>query len=165
MQLKSLRKPMTKQTLSRHSTQRVSLTGGAVSYRVIRSDSARKIRIRIGPQGMEVIHPKVRSTADVKTFLRTNEQWILNQLTRVRSLHGFRKRKSDVDDQILLKGMPMRIIVSDSLHRKGTSKVIAKNGMLLVIKGTGSKTPVAKTLEYWLRRQARAEISKHLEII
>ena len=53
-----------------------------VDYRIVRSKAAAKLRVRVGPNGVEVVQPTARDRQDVSAFLRRNEVWILDQLRR-----------------------------------------------------------------------------------
>jgi predicted metal-dependent hydrolase len=61
----------------------IQLAGRRVEYRLVRSTTARKMRVRIGPGGFEVVHPAGRGNSDVPTFLNRNKGWVLAQLDRV----------------------------------------------------------------------------------
>jgi hypothetical protein len=39
------------------------------------------------------------------------------------------------------------------------------DGEIVVRRGTGSQTPVARSLENWLRKQARTEIESHIAVV
>src|SRR4051794_7796627 len=96
----------------RSSTQhRIHLGGRLVEYRVVRSTPARKLRVRVGPAGVEVVHPIGRKAPAASRFLATNEQWVLEQLDRVERLRNLRRVKSSTRDQILFRGEPTRVRV------------------------------------------------------
>lgn len=50
----------------------ITLAGRKVEYRVIRSKAAQKLRVRVGPKGVEVLQPAEREDGDVTAFLRAN---------------------------------------------------------------------------------------------
>ena len=51
----------------------IRLGGRRVDYRVVRSRAARKLRVRVGPNGVEVVQPAARNGEDVFAFLGRNE--------------------------------------------------------------------------------------------
>ena len=55
----------------------VKLGGRNLEFRQVASKSARKLRLRVGPRGVEVVKPLGRSDDDVISFLDQNEAWIL----------------------------------------------------------------------------------------
>src|SRR5207247_5599931 len=116
-----------------------------------------KFRIRIGPQGVDVIYPSERPTGQIKPFLRKNEKWIIDQLKRVHAIRRVRKSQED-SSQILFRGIPTPIVVLEASERRRKNKVLFDGETLVILKGSKSKTHSSKSLEYWLRRQARADI-------
>ena len=68
------------------TVEHVRLGGQRLAYRLISSPAARKLRVRVGPTGVDVVQPKGRSSEDVIAFLRSNEKWILGQLHRAEQL-------------------------------------------------------------------------------
>ena len=111
------------------------------------------------------MQPVDRNRDEVSAFLDQNEEWILDQLQRVERL-----RKIRVTDrrrlarfffaasarQFASKGRTQR-------SREAISSVLV-DGEIVVRRGSGSQTPVARSLENWLRRQARADIEKQLTL-
>jgi predicted metal-dependent hydrolase len=70
-----MERPDAMKTATQHH---VRLGGRRVDYRVVRSTAARKLRIRVGPSGVEVVQPAVRNGEDVSAFLNRHEGWILH---------------------------------------------------------------------------------------
>jgi hypothetical protein len=66
--------------------------------------AARKLRVRVGIGGMEVVHPKARELAEVEPFLRSNAAWIVSQLDRVDRLRSVRKPRPSNAREILYRG-------------------------------------------------------------
>jgi predicted metal-dependent hydrolase len=64
----------------------ILLCGRRVDFRRVCSRTARKLRVRVGITGVEVIQPEARSTEDVSDFLQINGAWIIDQLQRIESL-------------------------------------------------------------------------------
>jgi predicted metal-dependent hydrolase len=143
---------------------RIELGGRRVDYRLVASRSARKLRVRVGLSGIEVVQPVNRTDDDVLAFLDQNEEWILDQLQRIERL-----RKIRVADrrqgEILFRGERTRIRIEGTTTRSRGNLVRLVDGEIVVQRPSGSQTPVARSLENWLRRQARAEIEKQLEIV
>jgi predicted metal-dependent hydrolase len=140
------------------SMHTVTLGGQRVTYRLVVSRTARKLRLRIGPQGIDVIHPSERPVAHVKAFLRANQKWIVGQLGRVRSIRVAGSVRPT--SQILFRGSPTLVEVTSCTQRR-KNKVSFDGERLLVLKGNSGVSP-AKSLEYWLRRRARMEIAQQL---
>ena len=146
------------------NNHQIELRGRRVNYRLVLSRSARKLRIRVSIDGIEVVQPVNRTSNDVMAFLDQNEEWVLNQLERVDRL-----RKLRVTDQrrgeILFRGERTPIRIQEMANRSRGNHVRFVGGEIVVQCPAGSRTPVSRSLENWLRRQARTEIEKHLETV
>ena len=138
-------------------------TGRKIEYRVIRSQAARKLRVRVGPNGVEVLQPAKREDGDVTAFLRANGEWISGQLSRVARLNGVRKPERRHAGQLLYRGVPTPVQVETDDRRRGVNCVLFENGCIRLT--CGPRTPPTRTLENWLRRQARAEIERYLRAV
>ena len=79
----------------------IALDGRPVDYRLIASRSARKLRVRVGINGIEVVQPIDRTDADVKSFLNCNGAWILDQLQRVERLRSIRVPERQLRREVL----------------------------------------------------------------
>jgi len=150
----------------RAATQhQIQLGGYRIKYRVVRSRTARKLRIRVGPNGVEVLQPVARNTEDVSTFLSSNEAWILDQLRRVERLRGVRRPEQCQMGEILFRGVPTKVRVEIAHTRARGNVVEPRSDEIVVWQGAGSRTPVSRSLENWLRRRARTEIEKCLAVV
>jgi len=146
-----------------HNT--IKLNGRQVDYRLVRSKTAHRLRIRVGVGGVEVIQPVARSTEDLDRFLKSNQNWIIRQIDRAKRIGSVRKTAVKRKNEILLRGVMTLVQVEKATRRRGTNKVNFANGALTITRGAISRTAPAKTLENWLRQQARREIHRHLEIL
>lgn len=148
------------------ATQRqIQLGGRRVDYRVVRSRAARKLRLRVGPDGVEVVQPAARDGEDVSAFLERNEAWILDQLKRVTRLQSVRRPAQRRSGEILFRGEPTRLRIETTGARGRGNAVRYVAGEIVIRRGSGSRTPVAKSLQNWLRKQARAEIERQLSVV
>lgn len=136
-----------------------------VDYRVVRSTSARKLRVRVGPNGVEVIQSPAHNGEDVSAFLNRNQAWILDQLERVRRLRGLRRSANRISGEILFRGEPTRLRIEATDTRARGNTVAYADGEIVIWRGAGSRTPIARSLENWLRKQARTEIEQQLSVI
>ena len=87
----------------------IRLGGRRIDYRVVRSRAARKLRVRVGPNGVEVVQPAARNGEDVSAFLDSNERWILDQLQRVERLRSVRRPQQHRAGEILFRGEPTQL--------------------------------------------------------
>jgi predicted metal-dependent hydrolase len=136
-----------------------------IEYRVVRSRAARKLRVRVGPNGVEVVQPFARNGEDVSAFLNRNEAWILDQLHRVERLRGLRRPALRRAGEILFHGKPTKVRIQRTQTRARGNRTDLIGGDIVVRRGAQSQTPAARSLENWLRRQARAEIEKQVSAV
>jgi predicted metal-dependent hydrolase len=147
----------------RSATQhRIRIGKRLIDYRVVRSKAARKLRVRVGGNGVEVVQPAMRNGAEVAGFLAANGIWLLQQLERAERLRGVCRRQSR---EILFRGDPVQVRVETMPKRAARNAVRFSDSALVISRGARSHTPVARSLEHWLRRQARREIASHLATV
>lgn len=151
--------------MKRIAHQQIRLSGRPVGYRVVHSPSARHLRIRVGPDGVEVVQPAGRDGEEVIAFLRRNEAWILDQLRRVERLRAVRRPGGRQVGEILFRGEPARVRVETGTARRRGNVVEFTDGEIIVRQGAGSHTSLARTLEIWLRKQARTAIEHDLSVV
>jgi predicted metal-dependent hydrolase len=142
----------------------IKLAGRRIEFRLVPSRSARRLRLRVGFGGIEVLQPPGRTDDDVSSFLVQNQEWLLDQLRRVERL-----RKVRVADrwegEILFRGERTRVRIEAAAAPLRRNLVTEVDGEIVVRRGSGSRTQVARSLENWLRRQARTEIERELETV
>ena len=140
----------------------IRLGGRRIDYRVVLSTAARKLRVRVGPDGVEVVQPTARNSEDVSAFLDHNEAWILDQLQRAERLRSVRRPAQCRASEILFRGEPTQVRIETTNSRVRGNNVSHANGEIVIRRGSGSRTPVTRSLENWLRKQARLEIERQL---
>jgi predicted metal-dependent hydrolase len=141
----------------------IDLCGRKVDFRLINSKSARKLRVRVGVCGVEVVQPATREADEMTTFLRSNGEWIVKQLERVERFRKVRRPQTSRAVEILYQGEPTLVEVKEVAHWRGANKVALEGGRIVIVRGRASKTSTARSLENWLRKQARIEIGRQLE--
>ncbi len=147
------------------SQQTIDLDGWKIDYRLVPSKSARKLRLRVGIDGIAVVLPEGRNYLEIEMFLKSSRDWIMNQLERVERLRQVRKPILKNNGTILFRGVMTPIWVEENARRKGTNKVTNENGQLKIILGMQSNTSAASSLENWLRKQAKEEIRKQVDAL
>lgn len=145
--------------------QRIRLGGRVVDYRLVRSKSARKLRVRVGPNGVEVVQPVTRNGAELSEFLTSHASWLFDQLDRAERLHSVRRTVRRPVGEIFFRGELTRFRVEATRSKAAGNSVRFAEGEIIVARGSGSRTPIAHSLENWLRREARRAIEGHLEAV
>jgi predicted metal-dependent hydrolase len=111
------------------------------------------------------VQPLARNGHDVPEFLATNGRWVVEQLERAERLSRVRRAARRVAGEILFRGELTRIRVETTPSRAMGNAVHLVDGVIVISRGAGSRTPVERSLEGWLRREARRWIETHLEAI
>ncbi len=152
--------------VSRRTTEAcLHSNGRTIRYRVVQSRNARKLCLRVGPSGVEVIAPRTRPSDEIESFVRLHENWVSSQLGRIERLRGIRRPQHHAVGDILLRGEPTAVRIEINAPGRGRNAVTYDDACLTIHKGVKSQTPAARTLENWLRKQARREIEMHLAIV
>lgn len=152
--------------MSKPKEQRtIQLGRHELAYRLVQSTSAKRLRLRVGISGIEVIQPRARNEEDAREFLQANEVWVLHQWQRIARFRNIRKTPAKNQNEILYRGQPTTVLVREAAHWQGANQVQIDDQGLVILKSSASLTPPQKTLENWLRKQARAAIEQRLAIV
>ena len=140
----------------------LELDGRRVEYTIRISAQSKRARLRVGPSGVEVILPSHQRASRAAEFLREQAAWVVAQLERVDGLTRIRPPRPSTKT-ILLRGREVAVIVDTVPSGRGTNVVEAAVDRLVIRHGSSSRTPPLRTLEYWLRREARQDIETCLK--
>lgn len=151
--------------MQRTSRQTIDFEGWKMDYLLIESKSAKKLRVRVGIDGIAVVLPEGRNYLEIEMFLKSSRDWIMNQLERVERLRLVRKPLFKNEGAILFRGVMTPTKVEGKARRKGTNKVFNEDGQLKIILGMQSNTSAAESLENWLRKKAKEEIRKQIDLL
>src|SRR4051794_33499372 len=99
------------------SVSHLSLGEKQMEFRLFPSNTAKKLRVRVGINGVEVVHPQDRGMQDVSDFLLTNAAWIIDQLQRVERLRRIRRPEHHVAGRILFRGEPIHLEIEEDPKR------------------------------------------------
>src|SRR5690349_23270749 len=122
---------------------RIRLCGRVIDYRVVQSKSARKMRVRVGPGGVNVVQPASRNGEEVSTFLAANGHWLVDQLERAERLSLVRRPEHRAAGEIFFRGEPTRVRIEATTSRAAGNMVQFLDGEIVVLRGRGSRTPVS----------------------
>ena len=147
----------------RATTQhQIQLGNRRIDYRVIHSPAAQKLRLRVGPNGVDVIKPKARNADDVLAFLDKSASWLLREIDRVERLGNLRRSELLRVGEILFRGEPTAIRIELPSKPVARCTIQIGDGSIVIRPSRRSRTPIAQVLEKWLRKQARTQIEEHL---
>ncbi len=151
--------------MTKTSQHSIRLGNRRVAYRLAQSPTARKLRVRVGPRGVEVIKPLARPRLAVDEFLRSNQSWLLGELDRVAQLGDLRRAPKKGANEILFRGVPTPVRIENVTHKRRENRIVHTNGEIIIQRGSASRVPLDRSLDHWLRREARCEIEKQLDYI
>ena len=150
------------ETVRRAKPHRLLLDGQEVEWRLVRSPTAKKLRIRVGPNGVVVVLPQGRDDLEAAVFISNRRAWVAEQLVRIRRLDALRRPLASDDQHILFRGDTVAVRVVRSQTWRAPNKVGIGDGAITVICKPDSKTAPSRSLENWLRREARKRIEQHI---
>lgn len=142
--------------------QHVLLEGQEVECRLTRSKSAKKLRIKVRSEGIEVVVPEGRDSHEAVSFVYQNHSWVVEQLERARGLRALRRPENRFLGQILFRGEPVAIRVARSSGWQGPNKVLLDGEVISITCGQDSRTAATRSLENWLRKQARQRVEQQV---
>lgn len=145
--------------------QHILLDGQDVLWRLVRSPAAKKLRIKVGPDGVQVVLPEGRDSREAVSFLADNRDWVFEQMARVRQLHALRRPAVRNGGRILFQGELLPVHVSYLQSWRASNKVVLADGAIAITCRPNSETPPARSLENWLRKQARERIASYVSDI
>ena len=153
----------------------------AIPYAIRRSDRARRARIVVDPDGVEVVVPRRMPLRDVAPFVAEKEAWIQRTLRRYREAAGDGPRVDLRDGgsvPYLGRDLALRVVVEPgrtrahvALRDAPPAAAVASPGQLelappqtLVVKVPDARRETVRgALQRWYRRRAQAEIAPRLD--
>jgi predicted metal-dependent hydrolase len=101
------------ETIRKAEPHRLLLDGQEVEWRLVRSPRAKKLRIKVGPDGIVVVLPEGRDGRDATAFISNQRAWVAELLVRVRQLHVLRRPSARNSERILFRGdmVAVRVVV------------------------------------------------------
>jgi predicted metal-dependent hydrolase len=150
------------ETIRTDTSQHVLLDGQEIAWQLVRSSTAKKLRIKVGPDGIKVVLPEGRGTHEAAAFLAENLAWVAEQLARTRKLLALRRPEKRAHGRILFRGDEVMVRVVRVNHWRAPNKVVLKGGVITITRKSDNGTAAGKSLENWLRKQARERIEQHV---
>jgi len=133
----------------------------AIPYRIRRSDRARRARILVDGDGIEVVVPHRFPLRDVEPFVEEKRAWI------ERTLERMRETEAELPAARLADGgevpyLGERLGLAVRIERRRVREHVARRGDELRLALPRGIT-VRDALERWYRRRARAEVGPRLD--
>ena len=133
----------------------------AIPYRIRRSDRARRARILVDGDGIEVVVPQRFPLRDVEPFVEEKRAWIERTLRRMRETEAELPPARLADGgEVPYLGDRLRLAVR--IERRRVREHVARRGDELRLALPPGVT-VRDSLERWYRRRARLEAGARLD--
>jgi predicted metal-dependent hydrolase len=132
-------------------------------YTIRRSGRARRARIQVSLDGVEVVVPRGLPLREVEPFVEEKRRWIERTLRRMREAEAERPRADLVDGgevPYLGELLALEVRVEPGRSRPHVARVGER---LRVAVGVAGEDAVRDALERWYRRQAREEVERRLD--
>jgi predicted metal-dependent hydrolase len=133
----------------------------AIPYRIRRSERARRARILVDGDGVEVVVPRRFPLRDVEPFVEEKRAWIERTLLRMRQTE-IELPPARLTDGGEVPYLGERLGLSVRVDRKRVREHVALRGDSLRL-ALPPDTTVRAALERWYRRRARAEVGPRLD--
>lgn len=147
------------------TAERIRLEGRDIEYRLVRSKAAKKLRVKVALDGVQVVLPLARQAEEARAFLLEHEAWVIEQVARLDRYASVRRPNVAAAGEILFRGEPTPIRVMQANGWRGPSRVRHDPDGILVQRSPTSRTSPAATLENWFRKEAKRDIMRLVESI
>ena len=135
----------------------------AVSYSVRRSDRARRARIQVSAEGVEVVVPRRLPLRDVEPFVEEKRAWIERTLRRMREAEAEHAPPS-LEDGGEVPFLGERLVLRVRVEPRRTRPHVSRRGDTLHVKvAAPGADSLRDALERWYRRQARDQVAPRLD--
>ena len=138
-----------------------------IPYEIRTSSRAKRMRLTVGPDGVEVVLPPRASTREVGRFLDSHRGWIHDKVEKYRSVvedHPGPRRLED-GASILFRGEPTPLRVSE--RERVHPKVVEGDGFFVevpkVLAAAEREAAIERTLTRHLKHQARIDAGLAIE--
>jgi predicted metal-dependent hydrolase len=133
-----------------------------IDYPIRRSDRARRARINVSAEGVEVVVPRRMALRQVVPFVEEKRPWIERTLRRIREAEEAAAVRLVDGGSVPYLGSLLELHVRAEPGRV-RSFVSMKGDVLEVFVGSAGADAVRAALEGWYRRRARIEVAPRLD--
>jgi predicted metal-dependent hydrolase len=135
-----------------------TLEGQKITYKIVHSKRARRLRITVTGNGVTVTLPAGIRVVEAEHMLQQNSSWLLAQLERVTRKQA--AASAFPPDVILFHGKMIKIEILKEVGRLSRIKVSKSAGKLVVHVPAENGQQPRSLVEPWLKQQARMEIEE-----
>ena len=132
-------------------------------YTIRRSARARRARIQVSADGVEVVVPRGLPLREVEPFVEEKRRWIERTLRRIRDAEAEQPPPRMVDGGEV-SYLDERLVLRVGIEPGRTRSHVARRGAELhVAVAAPGPAPLRDALERWYRRRARVEVKWRLD--
>ena len=132
-----------------------------IPYNVRRSDRARRARIHVSAEGVEVVVPRRLSMQEVEPFVEEKRPWIERTLRRMREAEAERP-PTRLEDGGEVPYLEERLTLAVTVEPLRVRPYVGRDGATLRVR-VADPGAIRDALERWYRREARREIEPRLD--
>ena len=88
----------------------IHLADRDIEFRLVRSNTAKKLRVKVAFDDVQVILPVTRQAEDAREFLRQNAAWVIAQVERMDRYRAVR-RPEKTAVEMLFRGEPTKVLI------------------------------------------------------
>ena len=133
-----------------------------IDYPIRRSDRARRARINVSPEGVEVVVPRRMALRHVTPFVEEKRPWIERTLRRLREAEEAAAVRLCDGGSVPYLGRTLLLAVHVQPSRI-RPHVALRADFLHVYVPSSDPVAIRSALEAWYRRRARVEVSPRLD--
>lgn len=137
------------------------------AYEVRRSARARRLRITVGPSGVEVVAPVRMPGREIRAFVELNRHWIANKAAAVQRVLAAHPGPARLHDGVRVPYLGRLVPLRVSAGRTPRPEVAYRDGFVVGLPAAAAsvedETLIEAALSDWLRRQARIEVESLVE--
>jgi predicted metal-dependent hydrolase len=135
----------------------------SIPYRIRRSERARRARIQVSAEGVEVVVPRRLPMRDVEPFVEEKRAWIERTQRRMREAEEqFAPARLADGGEVPYLGERLTLAVHVEPDRVRAH--VARRGAALEVRvAAAGVQPLRDALERWYRRRAREEVASRLD--
>jgi len=135
----------------------------AVPYAIRRSDRARRVRIQVSADGVEVVVPRRMPLREVEPFVAEKGPWVKRTLRRLQEAQA-QRTPTRLEDGGEVPFMGCSLALGVVVEPGRVRSHAARRGDRLTVKvPDASSEAVRSVLEGWYRRRAREEVQPRLD--
>lgn len=143
----------------------IMLKGKPVTYSVRYSRTAKRNRIQVNSEGVTVFLPRQVSEDQAALFLIQNEAWVVEQIAFINRMGSMRIPQPELPpDTFLFRGVQTHLNIIPVETDRTYGLVDEQPGKLNIHIPQHGNVNNQKTIETWLRRQARMDIEERIKV-